>query len=168
MWRGPGAGVEAFPPGLEPIASTPSAPYAAVEDRRRRFYGVQFHPEVVHTPRGKDLLGNFAFAVCGCTGSWSMRAYAEVAVEQIRAQVKDGHAICALSGGVDSAVAALLVHRAIGDRLRCIFVDNGVLRAGERGQGEGGFGRMFHLPPVTAHASTRVLARRAGRTARPS
>jgi len=164
VWMSHGDRVEALPPGFEPIASTASSPYAAVEDRRRRFYAIQFHPEVVHTPRGKDLLKNFAYGVCGCTGSWSMRAYAEVAVEQIRAQVKDGHAICALSGGVDSAVAALLVHRAIGDRLRCIFVDNGVLRASEREQVEDVFGRMFHLPLVTVDARARFLGKLAGVT----
>jgi GMP synthase (glutamine-hydrolysing) len=164
VWMSHGDRVEALPPGFEPIASTASSPFAAVEDRRRRFYGVQFHPEVVHTPLGKDVLRNFAYRVCGCSGTWSMRAYAEVAVEQIRAQVGGGHAICALSGGVDSAVAALLVHRAIGDRLRCIFVDNGVLRSGERAQVEEVFGRMFHLPLVTADASARFLAKLAGVT----
>jgi GMP synthase (glutamine-hydrolysing) len=162
VWMSHGDRVEALPPGFEPIASTPSSPYAAVENRARKVYGVQFHPEVVHTPRGSDILGNFAYRVCGCSGSWSMRAYAEVAVEQIRAQVKDGHAICALSGGVDSAVAALLVHRAIGNRLRCIFVDNGVLRAGEREQVEEVFGRMFHLPLVTVDARERFLGKLAG------
>jgi GMP synthase (glutamine-hydrolysing) len=164
VWMSHGDRVEALPPGFEPIASTTAAPFAAVEDRRRRIFGVQFHPEVVHTPRGRDLLKNFAYRVCGCSGSWSMRAYAEIAVEQIRAQVKGGHVICALSGGVDSAVAALLVHRAIGDRLRCIFVDNGVLRTAERDQVEDVFGRMFHLPLVTVDASYRFLAKLAGVT----
>jgi len=162
VWMSHGDRVEALPPGFEPIASTASSPYAAIENRARKVYGVQFHPEVVHTPRGSDILRNFAYRVCGCSGSWSMRAYAEVAVEQIRAQVKDGHAICALSGGVDSAVAALLVHRAIGNRLRCIFVDNGVLRAGEREQVEEVFGRMFHLPLVTVDARKRFLGKLAG------
>jgi GMP synthase (glutamine-hydrolysing) len=162
VWMSHGDRAEAIPPGFEPIAATPSAPFAAIEDRRRHFYGVQFHPEVVHTPRGKDVLRNFAHGVCGCSGSWSMRAYVDIAVEQIRAQVKGGHVICALSGGVDSAVAALLVHRAIGDRLRCIFVDNGVLRAGERDQVQDVFGRMFHLPLVTVDASRRFLSKLAG------
>jgi GMP synthase (glutamine-hydrolysing) len=164
VWMSHGDRVDALPPGFEPIASTPSAPYAAVEHRAKKFYAVQFHPEVVHTPRGKELLRNFAYDVCGCSGTWSMRAYAEIGVEQIRAQVKDGHVICALSGGVDSAVAALLVHRAIGDRLRCIFVDNGVLRSGERAKVEDVFGRMFHLPLVTVDARSRFLGKLAGVT----
>jgi len=164
VWMSHGDRVEALPAGFEPVASTSSSPYAAVEDRRRRIYGVQFHPEVVHTPRGSELLKNFALGVCGLSGSWSMRAYAEVAVEAIRAQVGAGSAICALSGGVDSAVAALLVHRAIGDRLRCIFVDNGVLRAGEREQVEEVFGQMFHLPLITVDARYRFLAKLAGVT----
>ena len=164
VWMSHGDRVEALPPGFEPIATTRNAPFAAAEDRGRHFYAVQFHPEVVHTPLGKDVLWNFAHGVCGCSGSWSMRAYAEIAVEQIRAQVKGGHVICALSGGVDSAVAALLVHRAIGDRLRCIFVDNGVLRGGERAQVEDVFGRMFHLPLLTVDASRRFLSKLAGVT----
>jgi GMP synthase (glutamine-hydrolysing) len=164
VWMSHGDRVETIPPGFEPIASTPSSPYAAIENRSKRFYAVQFHPEVAHTPRGKDLLRNFAYDVCGLSGAWSMRAYVDVAVEQIRAQVKDGHVICALSGGVDSAVAALLVHRAVGDRLRCIFVDNGVLRSGEREQVEDVFGRMFHLPLVTVDARARFLTRLAGVT----
>jgi GMP synthase (glutamine-hydrolysing) len=162
VWMSHGDRVETLPAGFEPIASTPSAPYAAIQDRKRRFYAVQFHPEVVHTPHGVEILENFAHRVCGCSGSWSMRAYAEVAVEAIKAQVKDGQVICALSGGVDSAVAALLVHRAIGNRLRCIFVDNGVLRTGERQQVEKVFGGMFHLPLVTVDARRRFLDRLAG------
>ncbi len=164
VWMSHGDRVEALPPGFEPVASTASSPFAAVEDVRRRFYAVQFHPEVVHTPRGAEVLRNFAHGICGCSGSWSMRAYAEVAVEHIREQVKGGHAICALSGGVDSAVAALLVHRALGERLRCIFVDNGLLRAREREQVEEVFGRSFHLPLVTVDARARFLGKLAGVT----
>jgi len=164
VWMSHGDRVESLPAGFEPVAATGNSPYAAVQDRRRRVYGVQFHPEVAHTPRGAELLRNFALGVCKASGSWSMRAYAEVAVEAIRAQVGGGHAICALSGGVDSAVAALLVHRAVGDRLRCIFVDNGLLRAGEREQVERVFGQMFHLPLVTVDARYRFLAKLAGVT----
>jgi GMP synthase (glutamine-hydrolysing) len=164
VWMSHGDRVEAIPAGFEPIACTGNAPFAAVENRARRIYAVQFHPEVAHTPRGAELLRNFAVGICGCSGSWSMRAYAEVAVEQIRAQVGEGHAICALSGGVDSAVAAVLVHRAIGERLRCIFVDNGLLRSGEREQVEEVFGRMFHLPLVAVDARARFLGRLAGIT----
>ncbi len=164
VWMSHGDRVEAIPPGFEPIASTGNAPFAAVEHRGRRIWAVQFHPEVVHTPRGAELLRNFALGICGCSGAWSMKGYVETAVEQIRAQVKGGHAICALSGGVDSAVAAVLVHRAIGDRLRCIFVDNGVLRSGEREQVEEVFGRMFHLPLVTVDARARFLSKLAGVT----
>jgi GMP synthase (glutamine-hydrolysing) len=164
VWMSHGDRVEKIPPGFEPVATTASSPFAAVADVRRRFWGVQFHPEVAHTPLGAKLLENFAFGICGCTGAWSMRAYVDVAVEEIRRQVGDGHAICALSGGVDSAVAAVLVHRALGDRLRCIFVDNGVLRSGERAQVEEVFGNHFHLPLVTADAGKRFLGKLAGVT----
>jgi GMP synthase (glutamine-hydrolysing) len=110
-------------------------PLAAVADVQRRLYGIQFHPEVVHTPHGRDLLANFVKRICGCTGDWTAGNFIEESVARIREQVgADGHVICGLSGGVDSAVAATLVHRAIGDRLACVFVDHGLLRKGEAEQ----------------------------------
>jgi GMP synthase (glutamine-hydrolysing) len=164
VWMSHGDRVEAIPPGFEPIAHSANAPFAGVVNVARKLYGVQFHPEVAHTPRGGEILRNFALRVCGLSGTWSMRAYADIAVEEIRQRVGDKHAICALSGGVDSAVAGVLVHRAIGERLQCIFVDNGVLRAGEREQVEEFFGRSYHLPLITADARARFLQKLAGVT----
>src|SRR5271169_281820 len=133
VWMSHGDRVEALPPGFVPIARTASAPFAAAAHAERGLYGLQFHPEVVHTPRGKDILRAFLFGVCKLSGTWTMKGFAEEAVGLIRDKVgPTGKVICGLSGGVDSSVAALLIHRAIGDRLTCIFVDNGLLRAGER------------------------------------
>ena len=133
--------------GFEAVASTPSCPYAAVvmEREGRRFFGVQFHPEVTHTPHGRDLLQNFLYEVCGCRDSWRMSDFAVTAAERIRAQVGDGHVICGLSGGVDSAVAAALIHKAIGNQLTCVFVDNGLLRNNERALVETTFRDHFHV-----------------------
>ena len=113
------------------MAFTENSPYAAVENRKRKFFGLQFHPEVVHTPKGKTILGNFVHKICGCGRKWTMRSYIDQAVEDIRAQVGKEHVILGLSGGVDSSVAAALIHKAIGKQLTCIFVNNGVLRANE-------------------------------------
>ena len=135
---------------------------AAFEDERRGLYGVQFHPEVVHTPHGQDVLENFLYEVAGAPASWTPAAVIEEQVERIRAQVGSERVLCALSGGVDSAVAALLVHRAIGDRLTCVFVDHGLLRKGEAEQVVETFGGHFHVPLVHVQAQERFLARLAG------
>ena len=162
VWMSHGDRVEALPPGFRAIGRSGNSPFATVADPVRRLFGVQFHPEVAHTPRGKEVLGAFLFHACKATGAWTMRSFAEQAVETIRAQVGTGRVVCALSGGVDSAVCALLVHRAVGERLHCIFVDNGLLREGEVEQVEEVFGTRFHLPLTTARAADRFLSRLAG------
>ncbi len=134
VWMSHGDRLESVPPGFESIASSGNSPYAVMADLTRRYYGLQFHPEVVHTPKGKEILQNFVAEICGCAGSWTAGNFIEETIDAIRAQVGTGRVICGLSGGVDSAVAAALVHRAIGDQLTCIFVDNGLLRAGEAEQ----------------------------------
>ena len=128
VWMSHGDRIVAIPPGFRVVATTENAPFAAIADDARRFYGVQFHPEVVHTPHGAALLRNFTHRVAGLSGSWTMAAFRETEIARIRAQVGDGRVICGLSGGVDSAVAAVLIHEAIGDQLTCIFVDHGLLR----------------------------------------
>ncbi|HEY1417749.1 MAG TPA: glutamine-hydrolyzing GMP synthase, partial [Myxococcaceae bacterium] len=164
VWMSHGDRVDVLPPGFEPIARTSNAPLAATAHRERPIFGLQFHPEVVHTPRGKDIYRAFLFDVCKLSGAWTMKGFAEEAVEAIRKQVGEGKVICALSGGVDSSVAALLIHRAIGDRLTCIFVDNGVLRSGEREQVQQLFDGRFHVPLRTVDARKRFLDRLAGVT----
>ena len=124
--------VDRLPTGFQAIAHSDNSPLAAFADEKRRIYGIQFHPEVVHTPLGSQVLSNFVKGICGCTADWTAGNFILETVDRIRAQVgAEGHVVCGLSGGVDSAVAAALVHRAIGDRLTCIFVDHGLLRAGE-------------------------------------
>jgi GMP synthase (glutamine-hydrolysing) len=147
VWMSHGDRIERMPPGFRSIAHTGNSPIAAMkrDDHKRRIYCLQFHPEVVHTPEGTTLLRNFVYDICGCQPTWTMQSYAETAVQQIREQVGKERVICALSGGVDSSVAAALTHRAIGDQLTCIFVDNGVLRAGERDQVEKTFASQMHL-----------------------
>jgi GMP synthase (glutamine-hydrolysing) len=135
VWMSHGDRVERLPAGFVPIAQSENSPLAAVVDEVRRLYGIQFHPEVVHTPQGGQLLENFAKRICGCVGDWTPGNFIQEAEARIRQQVgAEGHVICGLSGGVDSAVAATLVHRAIGDRLTCVFVDHGFLRQGEAQQ----------------------------------
>src|SRR5574338_261631 len=136
VWMSHGDRIERMPPGFRSIAHTDNSPIAAMkqDDHKRRIYCLQFHPEVAHTTEGAMILKNFVYDICGCKPTWTMRSYVETAVEQIKQQVGTDRVICALSGGVDSSVAAMLTHRAIGDQLTCLFVDNGVLRAGERDQ----------------------------------
>jgi GMP synthase (glutamine-hydrolysing) len=162
VWMSHGDRVDVLPPDFHPIGKSENSPFAATAHDLRPIYGLQFHPEVVHTPRGKDMLRAFLFADCKVTGNWSMASFAREAEEAIRRQVGNGRVICALSGGVDSSVAALLIHRAIGERLQCIFVDNGLLRSGEREQVEELFGSRFHVPLRTMDARERFLRKLAG------
>jgi GMP synthase (glutamine-hydrolysing) len=152
------------PPGFAALASSTASPVAAFESNERGIYGIQFHPEVVHTPHGQQVLTNFLEDVCGCERTWSPTSVIEEQIERIRAQVGDGRAICGLSGGVDSSVAALLVHRAIGDRLTCVFVDHGLMRKNEGAQVVAAFRDYFHVPLVAVDASERFLARLKGVT----
>jgi len=165
VWMSHGDRVERLPPGFTLIGETPNAPAAAVVNEARRIYGVQFHPEVVHTPRGGELISNFLFGVAGLTPSWTMASFAEEAVEKVRRQVGErGRVICGLSGGVDSSVAAKLILNAIGDRLTCIFVDNGLLRLGERAAVERLFAGAFHADLHVVDAEARFLERLRGVT----
>jgi GMP synthase (glutamine-hydrolysing) len=149
--------VFAAPPGFEPLAASTASPVAAFESVERGVYGIQFHPEVVHTPYGQQVLENFLGEVCGCARDWSAASVIEDQVARIRAQVGDGHAICGLSGGVDSSVAALLVHKAIGDQLSCVFVDHGLMRKNEGEQVVAAFRDHFKVPLVAVDASDRFL-----------
>ncbi|HJZ71389.1 MAG TPA: glutamine-hydrolyzing GMP synthase [Vicinamibacterales bacterium] len=163
VWASHGDFVAAAPSGFAVVATSANAPVAAMAHPDRQLYALLFHPEVVHTERGLEILRNFAYGVCGCTGDWTMASFVEEATARVRAQVGDGRVVCALSGGVDSTVAALIVHRAVGDRLTCIFVDNGVLRLDEAAQIRRRFERL-HLPLVFADASRLFLDRLAGLT----
>jgi GMP synthase (glutamine-hydrolysing) len=157
VWASHGDLVSAAPPGFRTVATSANAPVAAMEDTGRRLFGLLFHPEVAHTPQGAGILRRFAHGVCGCSGDWDIGAYGDEAVAAIQRQVGDGRVICALSGGVDSTVAALLIHRAIGDRLTCVFVDNGVLRLDEAAQVKKRLADKYQLPVVTEDASDRFL-----------
>ena len=152
------------PPGFTALASSTASPVAAVQDTERGIYGIQFHPEVVHTPYGQEILTRFLTDVAGCERSWSAASIVEDQVARIRAQVGDGQVICGLSGGVDSSVAALLVHRAVGDQLTCVFVDHGLMRKDEGEQVIGAFRDTFKVPLVAVDAEARFLARLRGVT----
>ncbi len=163
VWASHGDFVSAAPSDFAVVATSANAPVAAMQNRARGLYAILFHPEVVHTERGLEILRNFAYGICGCTGDWTMASFVDEATARIRNQVGGGRVVCALSGGVDSTVAALIVHRAIGDQLTCIFVDNGVLRLNEADQVRKRFERL-HLPLVFADASKLFLDRLAGVT----
>ena len=146
VWASHGDHVDAIPPGFVHTADSDNCLFSGFSHAERKIHCVQFHPEVVHTPRGSELLGNWLFGVCDAAGDWSMASFVDEAVARIRAQVgSDGRVVCGLSGGVDSSVAAALIHKAIGERLTCIFVDNGLLRKGEREQVAAVFRDHFHV-----------------------
>jgi GMP synthase (glutamine-hydrolysing) len=162
VWMSHRDSVVAPPAGARVVAGSASTPIAAFEDDRRLLYGVQFHPEVVHTPHGQEVLKNFLYGIAGASPSWTPAAVIEEQVERIRAQVGRDHVLCGLSGGVDSAVAALLVHKAVGDQLTCVFVDHGLLRRDEAAQVVKTFGGHFGVPLVHVQAQDRFLDRLAG------
>jgi GMP synthase (glutamine-hydrolysing) len=164
VWASHGDYVEAAPPGFTVVATSANAPVAAMEAPDRRLYGLLFHPEVAHTDRGLEILRHFAFDVCGCTGDWTMASFVDEATSRIRQQVGAGRVVCGLSGGVDSTVAAVLIHRAVGDRLTCIFVDNGVLRQDEAVQVQARFRDKLKLPLEFVDASDEFLTALAGVT----
>jgi GMP synthase (glutamine-hydrolysing) len=163
VWASHGDFVSAAPKEFAVVATSANAPVAAMQRTDRSLYAILFHPEVVHTERGLEILRNFAYGICGCRGDWTMASFVEEATTRIRNQVGGGRVVCALSGGVDSTVAAMIIHRAIGDRLTCIFVDNGVLRLNEADQVRKRFERL-RLPLVFADASALFLDRLAGVT----
>jgi len=158
VWMSHGDRVLALPPGFEVVASSGHSPYAAVRQLDARIWGLQFHPEVVHTDGGMRILENFVRGICGCEPEWTMAAFIDEAVESIRSQVGDGRVVCGLSGGVDSSVAAALVHRAVGDQLTCIFVDHGLMREKEREEVEETFREWLGIRLVAVDASERFLA----------
>jgi GMP synthase (glutamine-hydrolysing) len=164
VWNSHGDKLTRVPRGFRAVATTENSDYAAIEDRSRRLYGLQFHPEVVHTPRGREIISKFVHSICGCGRTWTMRHYADRAVEEIRAQVGAGHVILGLSGGVDSSVAAALIHKAIGRQLTCIFVNNGLLRSREAAVVRDVFGRHFRLKLQYEDASRLFLRRLKGVT----
>ena len=145
VWMSHGDHVAEMAPGFGVIAKSPGAPYAIIADPERKFYGTQFHPEVVHTTHGRQILRNFTHGVAGMKGDWTMAAYRAEAIEKIRAQVGKGRVICGLSGGVDSSVAAVLIHEAIGEQLTCVYVDHGLMRHGESEQVVSLFLSLIHI-----------------------
>src|SRR6185369_3256994 len=163
-WNSHGDKLTKLPRGFKAAAATENSRFAAIEDEGRKLFGLQFHPEVAHTPRGRDILANFVHSICGCGKNWTMHNYIDQAVQAIRAQVGNERVILGLSGGVDSSVAAALLHKAIGDQLTCIFVNNGVLRGREAEVVQEVFGRHFHVKLQYENASELFLSRLKGVT----
>lgn len=164
VWMSHGDHVDALPNGFEIVATSDGAPFAAIADEARNLYGVQFHPEVVHTPHGAQLLQNFVTKICGCAGDWTMASFKETKIAEIREQVGDKRVICGLSGGVDSSVVAVLLHEAIGDQLTCVYVDHGLMRAGESDQVVSLFREHYNINLVHRDASDLFLGELAGVT----
>lgn len=164
IWNSHGDKITKMPRGFHAIGRTDNSPYAVIEHRKKKFYGLQFHPEVVHTPRGKDILANFVYQICGCKMDWTMGSFIDQTCEDVRRQVGDDHVILGLSGGVDSSVAAALLHKAIGDQLTCVFVNNGLLRSNEAETVQRVFGDNFHVKLKYVNASTRFLKKLRGVT----
>jgi GMP synthase (glutamine-hydrolysing) len=164
VWNSHGDKLTKLPRGFRPVAITENSDYAAIENRARKSFGLQFHPEVVHTPRGAEIVRNFVHHICGCSSSWTMHNYVDQAVNEIRAEVGNEKVILGLSGGVDSSVAAALIHKAIGDHLTCIFVNNGVLRGREAGVVREVFGRNFKIKLHYVDASKLFLEKLKGVT----
>ncbi len=164
VWNSHGDEVTALPDGFHTIGSTDGSPYAAVADPKRKFFGLQFHPEVAHTPGGKQILGNFVYHICRCAMDWTMGSFIEEACDRVRRQVGDAKVVLGLSGGVDSSVVAALLHKAIGDQLTCIFVNNGLLRAREDEVVQRVFGENFHIRLKYVDASERFLTKLRGVT----
>jgi GMP synthase (glutamine-hydrolysing) len=162
VWNSHGDKLTRIPKGFAPVAATENSDYAAIEDKKRHFYGLQFHPEVVHTPRGQEIFSNFVHNICGCGREWTMKSYAETAIQQIREEVGSEKVILGLSGGFDSSVAAALIHKAVGDQLTCIFVNNGLLRAKEAEVVQEVFGRHFRIKLQYENASKLFIDRLKG------
>jgi len=162
VWMSHGDNVKTLPRGFQAIAHSKNTPFAAIEESKKRIYGLQFHPEVVHTQRGLDLIKNFLFHVCGCSNLWTMESFLEQTSHDLKKRIGRGKIICALSGGVDSTVVALLLHKAIGDRLQCIFVNNGLLRKNEISQVVNLFHYYFKIPLIYVNAENSFLKKLEG------
>jgi GMP synthase (glutamine-hydrolysing) len=162
VWMNHGDKITAIPPGFEVVATSDNSPYALIADEKRKLYGIQFHPEVVHTPHGAQMIANFVTKIAGIVPTWSMSAFRKAEIEKIRKQVGKGKVICGLSGGVDSSVAAVLIHEAVGDQLTCIFVDTGLMRAGEADEVVSLFRGHYNIPLIHSNSADLFLSRLGG------